>query len=67
MCLWIIQQFGIKHLCTQASQMVLVVKNTPANAEDIRDASSNPGSGRSPGGRRGSLLQCSCLVGSIRS
>ena len=28
--------------------MVLVVKNLPANAGDIRDAGSIPGSGRSP-------------------
>ena len=38
-----------------------VVKNTTANTEDIRDASSILGSGRSPGGRRGNLLQYSCL------
>ena len=30
--------------------MVLVVKNLPANAGDIREAGSIPGSGRSPGG-----------------
>ena len=30
--------------------MKLVVKNPPANAEDIRDAGSIPGSGRLPGG-----------------
>ena len=35
----------------RASQMVLVVKNQPANAGDVRDAGSVPGSGRSPGGR----------------
>ena len=33
-----------------ASQVVLVVKNLPANAGDIRDEGSIPGSGRSPGG-----------------
>ena len=27
-----------------------MVKNTPANAGDLRDAGSIPGSGRSPGG-----------------
>ena len=32
-----------------ASQMVLVVKKPPANAGDVRDAGSIPGSGRSPG------------------
>ena len=39
-----------------ASQVVLVVKNPPANVGDIRDASLIPGSGRSPGGGHGSLL-----------
>ena len=31
------------------SQVVLVVKNLPAYAGDIRDVGSTPGSGRSPG------------------
>ena len=38
-----------------------MVKNTPANAGDIRDAGSIPGSERSPGGRQGNPLQYSCL------
>jgi len=38
-----------------------VVKNPPANAEDIRDAGSIPESGRSPGGRHGNPLQYPCL------
>ena len=42
-----------------------MVKNLPANAGDIRDASSIPGSGRSPGGRQGHLLQYSCLENSM--
>ena len=33
--------------------MALVAKNWPANAEDVRDSSLIPGSGRSPGGRHG--------------
>ena len=33
-----------------SSQVVLVVKNLPANAGDVRDTGSIPGSGRSPGG-----------------
>ena len=33
--------------------MVLVVKSPPANAEDLRDSGSVPGSGRSPGGGHG--------------
>ena len=44
-----------------ASQVVLVVKNLPANAGDVRDVSSIPGSGRSPGGGHGHPLQYSCL------
>ena len=34
-----------------ASQLALVVKNSPANIEDIRDVGSGAGLGRSPGGR----------------
>ena len=30
---------------------MLVIKNLPDNAGDIQDVGSNPGSGRSPGGR----------------
>ena len=41
--------------------MALVVKILPANAGDMRDAGSIPGSGRSPGGGHGNLLQYSCL------
>ena len=44
-----------------ASQVALVVKNPPANAGDIGDLGSIPGSGRSPGGGHGSPLQYSCL------
>ena len=46
---------------TGASQVVLVLKNTPANVEELRDAGSIPGSERSPGGGNGSPLQYSCL------
>ena len=42
-------------------QAVLVVKNLPANAGDLRDVGSIPASGRSPGGGHGNLLQYSCL------
>ena len=38
-----------------------MVKNLPANAGDVRDVGSIPGSGRSPGGRQGNPLQYSCL------
>ena len=51
----------IKDLPGAPSQVVLVVKNLPANAGDTRDASSIPGSGRSPGGGHGNPLQDSCL------
>ena len=44
-----------------ASQAVLVVKNSPTNAGDIRNMGLIPGSGRSPGGRHGNPLQYSCL------
>ena len=41
--------------------MVLVVKNLPANAGDVRDVSSIPVVGRCPGRRHGNPLQHSCL------
>ena len=42
-------------------QAVLVVKNLPANAVDVREAGLMPGSGRSPGEVHGNPLQYSCL------
>ena len=45
----------------RASQVAVVVKNLPANAGDLRDVVSIPGSGRSTGGGRDSPLQYSCL------
>ena len=41
--------------------MVLMVKNLPVNAGDIRDVGSIPGLERSPGGGHGNPLQYSCL------
>ena len=38
-----------------------MVKNPPANAEDIRDMGSTPGLGRFPGEGQGSPVQYSCL------
>ena len=38
-----------------------MLKNLPANAGDIRDKGSVPGSGRCPGGGNGNPLQYSCL------
>ena len=43
------------------SQVALVVKNPPPNAEDVRETGSVPGSGRSSGGGHGNPLQYSCL------
>ena len=45
----------------RASQVVLAVKNPPANAGDVGDAASIPGLGRSPGGGHGNPFQYSCL------
>ena len=38
-----------------------MVKKPPANAGEVRDAGSIPGSGRSSGGGKGNPLQYSCL------
>ena len=51
----------MKVACSRASQLVLVVKDLPASAVDVRDVGSVPESGRSPGGGHGSSLQYSCL------
>ena len=45
----------------RAFQVALVVKNPLANAGDIREAGSIPGSERSPGGGHGNPLWLSCL------
>ena len=45
----------------QASQVALLLKNPPTNAEDKRDAVLIPGSGRSPGEGKDNPLQHSCL------
>ena len=42
-------------------QVALVLKNSPANAGDVRDEGLIPGLGRSPGGGHGNPLQYSCL------
>ena len=56
----------LKTLCPspedlRASQVALVVKNAPTNAEDVRDAGSILGLGRSPGVGPDNPLQYSCL------
>ena len=38
-----------------------MVKNLPANARDLKDVGSIPGSGRSPGGGRVNPYHYSCL------
>ena len=48
-----------------ASQVLLVVKNPPANAGDVGDVGSIPGSGRSPGEEKGYPLQYSGLENSM--
>ena len=47
------------------SQVTLLVKNPSAKAGDVRDVSSVPGLGRSPGGRQGNALQYSSQENSI--
>ena len=42
-----------------------MVKSLPANAENVRDLGSIPGSGRSPGEENGYPLQYSCLENSM--
>ena len=44
-----------------ASQVTLGVKDLLANAGNVRDAGSVPGTRRSPRGGHGNPLQCSCL------
>ena len=52
-------------LYTWIFQVVLVVKNSPANAGDVRDVGLIPGSGKSPGVGNGNLLQYSCPKNSL--
>ena len=53
--------FKSQGIWPEPTQVVLVVKNLPANARDVRDMSSIPRTGRSPRGGHGNLLQYSCL------
>ena len=55
---------GIYHILG-ASLVAQLVKNSPANAEDTRDAGPIPGSGRSSEEGNGNLLQYSCLENSM--
>ena len=45
--------------------MTVVIKNLPANTEDIRDVGSVPGLGRFSGEGNGNSLQYSCLENPI--
>ena len=59
-------QKGLAILITGASfPGASVVKNLPANARDVVDVDSIPGSRRSPGGGNGNPLQHSCLENSM--
>ena len=48
-------------ICRNLLLVVLLVKNLPANAGDIRDVGLIPGLGRSPGEGHGNPLHYSCL------
>ena len=50
-----------RYIQLRASQVLLVVKNLPANSGDLRDTGLIPELGRSPGGGNGNPLQYSCL------
>ena len=56
------EPFGIGYFAQHGvSEVVLVIKNPPAKAGDVRDTGSIPGSGRSPGGGHGKPRLYSCL------
>ena len=59
--LYIILHYIIYINIIRASQVVLMVRNLPANAGDIRDVGLIPGLGRSPGGGCGNQFQYSYL------
>ena len=50
-----------KHIYRESFPIISVVKNLPANAGDIIDVDSIPGSGIFPGEGNGNPLQYSCL------
>ena len=54
--MYVVVSKGITHKDILFSQVVLVLKNAPANAGDIRDVGLIHGSGRSPGGGHGNPL-----------
>ena len=48
-------------MVNRASQVALVVRNSPLNDRDIRNMGSIPGLGGSSGGGHGNSFKCSCL------
>ena len=54
-------EFIIECASNSDIKVALVVKNLSANAGDLSDTGSIPGSGRSPGEGNGNPLQYSCL------
>ena len=54
---------SVHHRCFEfwVSQVILVVKNLPISAGDLRDVCSVPGLGRSCGGGHSNPIQYSCL------
>ena len=63
---WAANIHDIRYVCACvdiciSSQMLIVVKNPPANAGDVGDGHLIPGLGRSPGGGHGNPPQYSCL------
>ena len=60
-----ILKYNARYRVKRASQVALVVKNPPTNAEDLGDFGSIPGWGRSPGVGNGNPLQYSCLENSM--
>ena len=60
-----LSQISRWHHPNRASWVVLMIKNTAANAGDIRDDGLNPGLWRSPRVRHGNPLQCSCHFGHL--
>ena len=57
----VVQIYEYRSICFKGFSGVLVVKNLPANAEDIRDVGLIPGLVRSTGKENGYPLQYSCL------
>ena len=55
------QQVYFMYFSVRASQVVLVLKNPPANAEDLSDACSIPRLGRSLAAAHGNPPEYSCL------